>query len=111
MKTDNSGAVNPFKMEVLPREILCIIFSYLDKKSVRNATKTCALWFQLIRRDINLSGYISLEKVGPEQLFEKNLNWRMGLGTVASIENTQIWRLAFCQYSSNSVLLIKIGLL
>ena len=73
MKIDDSGAVNLIKMEVLPREILCIIFSYLDKKSVRNATATCALWFQLIRSDTNLSGYISLEKIGPEQLFEKIL--------------------------------------
>ena len=60
-------------MEVLPREILCIIFSYLDKKSVRNATATCALWFQLIRSSRNLTGYICLEKIGPEQLFEKTL--------------------------------------
>ena len=73
MNIDSSNAVNLIKMEVLPREILCIIFSYLDKKSVRNATATCALWFQLIRSDTNLSGYISLEKIGPEQLFEKIL--------------------------------------
>ena len=73
MKINNSGAVNSFKMEVLPREILCIIFSYLDKKSVRNATATCALWFQLIRSSRNLTGYICLEKIGPEQLFEKTL--------------------------------------
>ena len=74
MKIDgSSSAVNSFKMKVLPREILCIIFSYLDKKSVQNATATCALWFHLIRSDIHLSGYICLEKIGPEQLFEKML--------------------------------------
>ena len=58
-------------MECLPREILCIIFSYLDKKSLRNTTASRKLWFQLIRSDRNLSGYICLEKIGLEQLFEK----------------------------------------
>ena len=44
---DNSDAVNLIKIEILPREILCIIFSYIDKKSLRNATAVRKLWFQL----------------------------------------------------------------
>ena len=73
MNIGSTALVNSIQIEILPREILCIIFSYLDKKSVQNATATCALWFQLIRSDRNLSGYICLEKIGPEQLFEKIL--------------------------------------
>ena len=68
---DSIDAVNSIKIEILPREILCLIFSHLDKKSVRNATASCKLWFQLIRSDQNLSGYISLEKFGLEQMSQK----------------------------------------
>ena len=70
---DSLGAGSSIKIEILPREILCIIFSHLDKKAVRNATASCKLWFQLIRSDTNLSGYISLEKVGLAQLSQKIL--------------------------------------
>ena len=45
--------------KVLPREILSIIFSYLDKKSRKNATATSKLWFDVIRNDSNLSNHIS----------------------------------------------------
>ena len=68
---DCSDAVNLIKIEILPREILCIIFSYLDKKSVRNATASCKVWFELIRSDSQLSGYICLEKFSLKQLFQK----------------------------------------
>ena len=68
---DSSDAVSAIKIEILPREILCIIFSNLDKKSVRNATASCKLWFELIRGDNQLSGYICLEKFGVEPLFRK----------------------------------------
>ena len=66
-------------MEVLPREILCIIFSYLDKQSVENAKGTCKLWFELIRNDKSLSGDICLEKLDLQELSQKILigewNW------------------------------------
>ena len=45
-------------MENLPSEILCIIFSYLDKTSRKRATGTCKLWFDVIRNDSNLSNHI-----------------------------------------------------
>ena len=73
LNIDSLDAVNVIKIEILPRELLCIIFSHLDRKSVRNSTASCKLWFQLIRSDQNLSGYISLEKVGLEQLSQKIL--------------------------------------
>ena len=66
-----SDTVNLIKVEILPREILCIIFLYLDKKSLRNATASCKLWFDLIRSDIKLSGYICFENFGVEALFRK----------------------------------------
>ena len=71
MYNEVSDAVNLIKVEILPREILRIIFLYLDKKSVRNATATCKFWFDLIRSDSKLSGYICLEKFGVEPLFRK----------------------------------------
>ena len=71
MYNEVSDAVNLIKVEILPREILRIIFLYLDKKSVRNATATCKFWFDLIRSDSKLSGYIYLEKFGVEPLFRK----------------------------------------
>ena len=71
MNNEVSFAVSLIKIEILPREILCIIFSYLDKKSVQNATASCKLWFNLIRGDSKLSGYINFEKFGVEPLFQK----------------------------------------
>ena len=44
-------------MEKLPSELLCIIFSCLDKKSRKSATATCQLWFDVIRNS-NLSNHI-----------------------------------------------------
>ena len=44
-------------MEKLPSEILCIILSFLDKKSRKSATATCQLWFDVIRNS-NLSNDI-----------------------------------------------------
>ena len=79
MNIESSALVNSFEMEVLPREILCIIFSYLDKQSVENATGTCKLWFELIRNDKSLSGDICLEKLDLQELSQKILigewNW------------------------------------
>ena len=55
-----SAATNSISIGNLPREILCIIFSYLDKKSVQNSTATCNLWFELIRGNSNLSSHVKL---------------------------------------------------
>jgi len=59
-------------VESLPKEILCIIFSNLDKKSVQMSTATCKLWFELIRNDSNLSIYVGL-KVMKLQEFDKRV--------------------------------------
>ena len=71
IKVNEDSLTNLISVEILPREILCIIFSYLDKKSVQNATASCKVWFEIIRSDSKLSGYICLEKIGLEQLFQK----------------------------------------
>ena len=52
---------NLTSVEILPKEILCIIFSYLDKKYVKNVTATCKLWFELIRNDLNFSSCIRVK--------------------------------------------------
>ena len=55
----------------LPREVLCIIFSHLDKKSVFNSTSTCKMWFELIRSDPSLSGHICLKDISAVELCQK----------------------------------------
>ena len=55
-----SSATNSIGIGSLPREVLCIIFLYLDKKSVRNSTATCNFWFELIRGNSNLSSHVKL---------------------------------------------------
>ena len=52
------SATSLISIGYLPREILCIVFSYLDKRSVQHATATCKLWFELIQGDSNLSSHI-----------------------------------------------------
>ena len=61
MKVNEGPLLNLTRVENLPREILCIIFSYLDKKYVQNVTATCKLWFELIRSDLNFSSCICLK--------------------------------------------------
>ena len=53
---------------ILPREILCIVFSYLKQKELHSASETCKLWFELIRNDPNLSNQIFLKSVGLKEL-------------------------------------------
>ena len=51
-------------MKILPKEVWCIIFSYLDENSVRSASATCKLWFELIRSDLKISSHIYLGNDG-----------------------------------------------
>lgn len=64
-------------MDLMPKEIWCTIFSYLDEKSIRNATLTCKFWFELIRSDCNFSSHVVLKRIGLEELGTKieNLEW------------------------------------
>ena len=56
---------------ILPREILCIIFSDLEEKSIRTASETCKLWFEIIRNDSNWSSHIFLKYHGLKELQNK----------------------------------------
>ena len=68
-KLDHS--VNQTDMVILPREILCVIFSYLDGKSRLSASETCKFWFELIRNNSNLSSHIYLKCGGLKWLQTK----------------------------------------
>ena len=56
---------------ILPREILCIIFAYLEEKSIQSASETCKLWLEIIRNDSNWSSYIFLKYNGLKELQAK----------------------------------------
>jgi len=71
IKSNKGSLTNFIRIDILPREILCIIFSNLDKKSVKSATATCKLWFELIRNDSNLSSYICLKVIKPQQFDQR----------------------------------------
>ena len=66
-----SCVASQFGVKSLPNEVLCILFSYLDKKSLRNSTATCKHWFELIRNDSNLSGQVCLPNDGLLELKRK----------------------------------------
>ena len=64
-------------MNILPKEVLCIIFSCLDEKSIRSASKACKLWFELIRSDLKLSSHVCLINDGLKEFQTKleNSEW------------------------------------
>ena len=47
---------------MLPEEIWYQIFSYLDLKSLQNASLTSKYWYHLIRNHQNLSGHLTLSQ-------------------------------------------------
>ena len=67
-KTKLNHQVTKNHVGILPREILCIVFSYLKQKELHSASETCKLWFELIRNDPNLSNQIFLKSVGLKEL-------------------------------------------
>ena len=72
IKVNVDSLTNLISVEILPREILCIIFSYMDKKSVKSATATCKLWFELIRNDSNLSSHVCFKGIKLQE-FDKRI--------------------------------------
>jgi hypothetical protein len=72
IKVNEDSLTNLISVEILPREILCIIFSYMDKKSVQNATATCKLWFKLIRNDSKLSSHVCFKAIKLKE-FDKRI--------------------------------------
>ena len=51
-------------INILPKEVWCVIFTYLDEKSIRSSSATCQLWFELIRSDLKISSHIYLGNYG-----------------------------------------------
>lgn len=72
IKVNEDSLTNLISIEILPREMLCIIFLHLDKKSVQSATATCKFWFELIRNDSTLSSHVCF-KVIKMQEFDKRI--------------------------------------
>ena len=59
---------NSINIEIIPKEVLCIIFSYLDRKSVKNVTATCKNWFEIIRGDSKRSSLVCLSCMSLHEL-------------------------------------------
>ena len=51
---------NAISIEIIPKEVLCIIFSHLDRQSVKNVTATCKRWLEIIRGDSRRSSHVCL---------------------------------------------------
>ena len=52
----------------LPNEIWCEILMYLDKKSLKNVTATCKLWFGIIRGNEKFSGHVKMKFIDLKDL-------------------------------------------
>ena len=66
-----SSTTSSITVENLPREILWIIFSYMDQKTAQSSTATCKLWFELIRGNSDLSSHICLKPIELHELDER----------------------------------------
>ena len=66
---------NAISIENIPKEVLCIIFSHLDRQSVKNVTATCKLWLETIRGDPKRSShvYLSTQKSFTRRMSHKAL--------------------------------------
>ena len=64
-------------MFMLPNEIWCYIFSYLDEKSLKTIASICKLFFEIVRGNEKLSGCIILKSVMLNDLAMKikNSEW------------------------------------
>jgi len=51
---------NAVSIEIIPKEVLCIIFLHLDRQSVKNVIATCKLWLEIIRGDSRRSSHVCL---------------------------------------------------
>ena len=56
---------------LLPAEIWCHIFLYMDGASTRNASAVCRLFFGILRGDERYSGHVILKQINLSQLVMK----------------------------------------
>ena len=61
-------STNSISIGIIPKEVLCIIFCYLDRKAVKNVTATCKLWFEIIRGDSKRSSHVCLSCMSLHEL-------------------------------------------
>ena len=71
---------NAISIEIIPIEVLCIIFSHLDRQSVKNVIATCKLWLETIRGDSKRSRHVCLstQKSFNRRISQKGLDRRNG---------------------------------
>ena len=71
---------NAISIEIIPIEVLCIIFSHLDRQSVKNVIATCKLWLETIRGDSKRSSHVCLstQKSFTRRISQKGLDKRSG---------------------------------
>ena len=56
---------------LLPVEIWCQIFQYMDEASIRNASAACRLFFEIVRGSEKYSGHVILKQIDLSQLVVK----------------------------------------
>ena len=71
---------NAINIEIIPKEVLCIIFSHLDRQSVKNVIATCKVWLETIRGDPKRSSHVCLstQKSFTRRISQKVLDKRIG---------------------------------
>ena len=66
---------NVISIEIIPIEVLCIIFLHLDRQSVKIVTATCKLWLETIQGDSKWSSHVCLST---SHIPQKGLDKRIG---------------------------------
>ena len=56
---------------LLPVEIWCQIFQYIDEASIRNASAACRLFFEIVRGSEKFSGHVKFRQIDLSQLVMK----------------------------------------
>ena len=56
---------------LLPVEIWCQIFPYMDEASIRNASAACRLFFEIVRSSEKYSGHVILKQIDLRQLVKR----------------------------------------
>ena len=71
---------NEISVETIPIEVLCVIFSHLDRQSMKSVTATCKLWLETIRGDSKRSSHVCLstQKSFTRRISQKGLDKRIG---------------------------------
>ena len=66
-----SSTTSSISIKNLPREVLWIIFSYMDQNTAQSSAASCKLWFEMIRVNSDLSSHICLKPIELHELDER----------------------------------------